>query len=103
MMIMFITDQGKPEKISEMERNLSGQGKGNFDSRTDSLAGLRMMDSLMLRLLHYKRAGGWKAGLVAQGEVSTQVAARRGNGGQRAEQGGMTAPLLSLGAVYGSE
>jgi hypothetical protein len=80
MIIMFVCDQGKPSKIAEMESNISNSGnKGNFDSRTDAIAGLRIFDNLVLRLLHYKQSGGWKASLLEPANAKVELSTTSGS------------------------
>ena len=87
-MIGFVADWAQAQKTAELKRNLSGKGEGNFNSRADAIGGLRMFDDLVLRMLHYRDAGGWRAGLL-EPQASAGGGAAAGGGGE------LRTPLLS--------
>ena len=89
MVIGFVADSAQAQKTAELKRDLSGKGEGNFNSRADAIGGLRMFDDLVLRMLHYRDAGGWHAGLFEPQLLGGGPGAAAGGGGE------LRTPLLS--------
>ena len=87
--IGFVADSAQAQKTAELKRDLSGKGEGNFNSRADAIGGLRMFDDLVLRMLHYRDAGGWHAGLFEPQLLGGGPGAAAGGGGE------LRTPLLS--------
>ena len=59
------------------------------------MAGALMVERVVSRLLHYKNAGGWQAGLVQRRHQDHRVASSSsGEGGRGAAEEGLGTPLL---------